>query len=115
MFIGANMSEIIGGTAYRTTLLNVTSSEVNTSAIQGVGMCSSRFPGFGLPFLPPAQNGVEFGPSSWKTSKFTDSLTDVLNFYAAHNMSVLLGDNIRLALQTIARFKIICFYFLWFF
>ena len=90
------MSEIIGGTAYRTTMPNVNGSEVNMTAIQGVGICASRFPGFGLPFLPAAQNIVNPDSNSWKSSKFNDSLIDVLNFYAAHNRNVLLGDNIRL-------------------
>jgi hypothetical protein len=91
------MMQIIGGVSYQTTPLvqvnrtGVTHQEAITYA------CNASATGFGLPFLPDAQSftGTSWDPNRWRWSAFNDSFVDVLTFYAARNVTVLLGDNIR--------------------
>ena len=90
----SSMAEVVGGIPHRTLPVNPL---IWLTVPEGIIRCFSSFPGYGLPFLTELQQPrtSAMNTDSWKTSKFNDTFIDVLNFYAAENKTVLLGENIR--------------------
>jgi hypothetical protein len=91
------MIQTIGGLVYQTVpLAAIKSTDANhQGAIHSI--CNASATGFGLPFLPDVQlsNASSWDEQSWRRSSFNESFLDVLTFYAAQNLTILLGDNIR--------------------